>query len=232
MAHIPSLDRALRATWLLDELYLRALDEELLEGDTPEGDAAEQIRAHLAGHAAALRAAGATAARPDTFDFSAGAGTEGGPFFTFDGADEVLKTAQLLHDFLVRVHLHALGAQGADRAARAVVAELLATAAAHAARIRQLRKTVSFADVKPWVSDVYPGFDFEFDEPDDGDYTQFGVAELVYGTEPPLSRPVTDGEDNRTHTGVVVTEGDASTEAFDEPIAPATADTVLDLFLP
>jgi hypothetical protein len=231
MADHASLDRALRATWLLDELYARGFELEELEEDTPEGEAALAIRAHLAGHAQALRAAGATAERPEEFDFSAGGGSGGGPFWTFDSTPDLLKTAQLLHDLLVRIHLHVVSTRG-DGAARRGAAELLAAAAAHAARIRQLRRTRFWLDVKPWISDVYPGYDFEFDEADDGPYSQYQVAELVYGAEPSVRTAATAGEDNRTHAGVVIPEGDASTEAFDEPIAPATADTVLALFLP
>ncbi|HYW06605.1 MAG TPA: ferritin-like domain-containing protein [Longimicrobium sp.] len=233
MADVQSLNRSLRAVLLLDAIHARALGDELLERGTPEGTAATRIRADLAGHAAALRARGATGAAPAEPDFSAGAGSEEGPFSTFDSPDDVLRTAQLLHDFAVRVHLHTVVAQGADTTARGSVVGILATASAHAARIRQLRASVSFADVKPWVTGTYPGFDFSSDDPPAGTLTQADVAARVYGADSgPVPPAATAGEDNRTHGGVPVAEGEASTEAFDEPIAPTAADAVLALFIP
>lgn len=230
MADVESLRRSLRVVLLLDELHARALDEELFEEDTPEHAASTLIRRDLAAHAAALRARGASALATGA-DFSAGAGSGDGPFFTFDSVDDVLRTAQLLHDFAVRVHLHAVRAQGADAAARGMVAGVLATAAAHAARVRELRAAVSFADVKPWITGTYPGGDFSFDDPPAGTLTQVDVAALVYGAESGPATPVTEGEDNRTHGGVAVAEGEPSTEAFDEPVTPASADAVIALFL-
>jgi hypothetical protein len=232
MADIASLNRALRATLLLDTLYREGVEEEVLEEDTPEGELALVVRRQLAGHAAALRSAGASTSPPQEVDLTGGAGSGAGPFFTLESPDDLLRTAQLLHDLLVRIHLHAFAAQGADAALRARLAEVLATAASHAARVRELRATLSFVDVKPWVTDVYPGFDFEDEEPEDGPLSQFEIAERVYGREPVASTATTTGEDNRTHAGIAIPEGDRSTEAFDEPIAPATADTVLALFLP
>lgn len=218
MADIRSLDVLLRVIHLLDALYARALDgPELLYEDTPERAAVQAVRPHLAAHAARLRALGATRAAPaeGSIDWTGGGGREDGPFAPFVYVDDLLRLAQPLEDLAVRAALGAWEAQGDDAQAAAALAGMLGTHARHAARIRQLRDVVSFVDVKPWVTDTYPGYDFGDD------------AALLQAVA-----PIYAGEDNRVQPPFTFREGDtASTEAFDEPVAADVVDAFTSRFV-
>lgn len=218
MADTQSLNALLRAVHLLEALYARGLAAPgLLAAGSAERAAAETIRGHLAGHAGALRALGATRPAPavGSVDFTGGRGSGNGPFSPFASVDGFLRLAQPLEDLAVRAALGALEAQGADAAAARAVAAMLGAHARHAARVRQLREAVSFIDVKPWVTGGYAGYDLAF-EP-----AYAGLVAAVYG-----------GEENRAQPPFTFPEHDAaSTEAFDEPLSAQAVDAATSAFV-
>jgi hypothetical protein len=233
-----NLNHLLRLALLTEELYGRALEEEdLLEEGTPEHAAARLILSHQAAHAAQLRGLGASVQgpAPGEADFTAG-GTSApgeGPFEEpLAEIDDFLKVAQLLEDLAVRAYQGQLEAMRGNPGAYAVLLRMHAVKARHAAQIRRLRERVSYAFLKPWITEVDPGDDF-WDDPAPSGMSQIDVAELVYGAPTPDAQAATTGEDNRVQGPVTFqpTE-DAYTEAYDEPMTAAQVEAVLTLFLP
>jgi len=235
MATTP-IDTLLQVEYLQDELYTRALAApELLPDGSPERAAVALMQSHQAGHIARLQGAGGTLVRPDAaaVDLTGGGGSGAGPFpDALADAAVFLQLAQLLEDMGVRAYLGQVGALAGDAGALPLVAQLLAAESRHAAMVRRLRESVGGADVKPWVTGVYAGFDYSSEPPSDGAESQESVAALVYGalTDPPGASA---GEDNYVHGTLTLDVFDeANTEAFDEPMSPAQIDAVLALFLP
>jgi hypothetical protein len=239
VADVNALNLLLRVTDLLDALHAFGLgDPMLLPEGSRERAASERIQAHLRGHAARLRALGATAKAPaaDAIDWTGGGGSFAGPFqlVFFDGW-ELSRVMQLLHDLSVRAWLGQMDALAADPAAYEAAARMHAAAARHAAQVRWNRQVAEYTDARPWISGAAPGFDFSLFPPaEEGAPSQLDVAALVYGVDDQsgTAPAVSAGEDNRVQGRVTLPAEPASSEAYDEPLAAERVAAVLDLFLP
>lgn len=239
MADVNALNLLLRVTDLLDALHAFGLgDPMLLPEGSPERAASERIRQHLQGHAARLRALGATAEAPsaDAIDWTGGGGSFAGPFqlVFFDGW-EFSRVMQLLHDLSVRAWLGQMEALAADPAAYEPAVRMHAAAARHAAQVRWNRQRAELTDAKPWITGAQPGFDFSLFPPaGEGAPSQLDVAAMVYGADDQsgTAPAASSGEDNRVQGRVTLPAEPASSEAYDEPLAADKVAAVLALFVP
>lgn len=239
MADMNALNLLLRVTDLLDALYAFGLGDPLLlpEG-SPERASAERIHMNVRGHAARLRALGATAEppAPDAIDWTGGGGSFAGPFqlVLFDGW-EFSRVMQLLHDLAVRALLGQMAVLAADPAAYEMVLRMHAAAARHAAQVRLNRQQAELTDAKPWITGAAPGFDFGLFPPaEEGAASQLDVAAMVYGADDPsgTAPAASAGEDNRVQGRVTLPAEPASSEAYDEPLPAERVAAVLALFVP
>ncbi|WP_420127237.1 hypothetical protein [Longimicrobium sp.] len=239
MADVNALNLLLRVTDVLDALHaFGQQDPMLLPEGSPERAASERIRQHLRGHAARLRALGATAPAPaaEAIDWTGGGGSFAGPFqlVFFDGW-ELSRVMQLLHDLAVRAFLGQLEALAVDPAAYQAVLRMHAAAARHTAQVRLNRQRAELTDAKPWITGAQPGFDFSLFPPsEEGAASQLDVAAMVYGADDQTgTAPATSaGEDNRVQGRVTLPAEPASSEAYDEPLAAEKVTAVLALVLP
>jgi hypothetical protein len=238
VADVNALNLLLRVTEVLDALHAFGLqDPALLPEGSPERAASERIRQHLQGHAARLRALGATADPPaaETIDWTAGGGSFAGPFpLVFFDAWELSRVMQLLHDLSVRAWLGRMEALAADPPAYDVAARMHAAAARHAAQVRWSRQRVELTDAKAWITGAQPGFDFSLFPPaEEGALSQLDIAALVYGADDQsgTAPAASSGEDNRVQGRLTLPAEPASSEAYDEPLAAEAVSAVLALFV-
>lgn len=212
------LNYALTLEYLESEFYQMAVSK-FAEIGVPAGaaqGAITTIKNHEVAHVAFLKTAitasgGAPVAKP-TFDFTAGNGSNAGPFANvFSNYQTFLAVAQTFEDTGVRAYK--------GRAAELVGGGDLLTAALnihsvearHASHIRQMRKNNNFADVKPWITLKNSG----------------GAPQAPY-----------DGEENTTQAGVQITNinglaisASAASEAFDEGLSKAQVLAIVDPFI-
>lgn len=179
------------------------------------------IGAHENQHVAFLRSAiagaGGTAVAEPVFDLSAGNGSGNGPFASaFTNYNLFLAVAQTLEDTGVRAYKGAAPDLMSNNDVLTAALNIHSVEARHASHIRQMRNTLGFSDVKPWITGVQSGI-------------TPGLVEASYA-----------GEDNVMQATVNITtlmgvsstiSADAASESFDEPLTMAAVLAIVDPFI-
>lgn len=217
-AIIDVLNFALTLEYLEAEFYTRAV---AAPGLVPAGAATSAfttIRNHENAHVNFLRTAitgaGGTPVAKPTFDFSAGNGSNAGPFATvFTDYNVTLAVAQAFEDTGVRAYKGQAGALISNNDVLEAALRIHSVEARHAAHIRLIRK-MRGANQDPWITR------------NDLGGLPAGVA-AVYA-----------GEENTTQAGVQITgingaaiDADDASEAFDEPLSRAQVLAIVDPFI-
>lgn len=211
------LQFALTLEYLEAEFYTKGV---AAAGLVPAGAALAAIttiRDHENQHVTFLRTAisslGKTPVSKPTFDFSAGNGSNTGPFANvFSDYDTFLAVAQTFEDTGVRAYKGQAGALIGSGGVLTAALNIHSVEARHAAHIRQMRKARG-ANVKPWIT---------------GQDTGIGaIVQTSYA-----------GEELETQAGIKITgiNGQmisvaAATEAFDEPLTKAQILAIVDPFI-
>lgn len=175
------------------------------------------IRDHENQHVAFLKTAltslGKTPVSKPTFDFSAGNGSNTGPFANvFSNYDTFLAVAQTFEDTGVRAYKGQAPALIGSGGVLTAALNIHSVEARHASHIRQMRKARG-ANIKPWIT---------------GQDTGIGaIVQASYA-----------GEELETQAGIKITgiNGQmisvaAATEAFDEPLTKAQILAIVDPFI-
>lgn len=211
------LQFALTLEYLEAEFYTKGV---AAAGLVPAGAALAAIttiRDHENQHVTFLRTAisslGKTPVSKPTFDFSAGNGSNTGPFANvFSDYDTFLAVAQTFEDTGVRAYKGQAGTLIGSGGVLTAALNIHSVEARHAAHIRQMRKARG-ANVKPWIT---------------GQDTGIGaIVQTSYA-----------GEELETQAGIKITgiNGQmisvaAATEAFDEPLTKAQILAIVDPFI-
>ena len=211
------LQFALTLEYLEAEFYTKGV---AAAGLVPAGaalGAITTIRDHENQHVAFLKTAltslGKTPVSKPTFDFSAGNGSNTGPFANvFSNYDTFLAVAQTFEDTGVRAYKGQAPALIGSGGVLTAALNIHSVEARHAAHIRQMRKARG-ANVKPWIT---------------GQDTGIGaIVQASYA-----------GEELETQAGIKITgiNGQrisvaAATEAFDEPLTKAQILAIVDPFI-
>lgn len=211
------LQFALTLEYLEAEFYTKGV---AAAGLIPSGaalGAITVIRDHENQHVAFLKTAlmsmGKTPVNKPVFDFSAGNGSNTGPFANvFSDYDTFLAVAQTFEDTGVRAYKGQAPALIGSGGVLTAALNIHSVEARHAAHIRQMRKARG-ANVKPWIT---------------GKDTGIGaVVQASY-----------DGEELETQAGIKITgingqtiSMSAATEAFDEPLTKAQILAIVDPFI-
>ncbi len=211
------LQFALTLEYLEAEFYTKGVAAAgLVPAGAPLG-AITTIRDHENQHVAFLKTAigslGKTPVSKPTFDFSAGKGSNNGPFAdVFSNYDTFLAVAQTFEDTGVRAYKGQAPALIGSGGVLTAALNIHSVEARHAAHVRQMRKARS-ASVKPWIT---------------GQDT--GIGAIVQNSYA--------GEELETQAGVKITgiNGQmisvaAATEAFDEPLTKAQILAIVDPFI-
>jgi hypothetical protein len=211
------LQFALTLEYLEAEFYGRAVAAPALIPSGAALAAITTIRDHENQHVAflktTLQSLGKTPASKPTFDFSAGKGSNTGPYAdVFSNYDTFLVLAQVFEDTGVRAYKgQAPSLMGAGSILTAAL-NIHSVEARHASHIRQMRKARG-ANVKPWVSGK-----------------ETGIGEAV--------QPSYDGEENDEQNGIKITginekaiSVNAATESFDEPLTKEQVLAIIDPFI-
>ena len=211
------LQFALTLEYLEAEFYTKGV---AAAGLVPAGaalGAITTIRDHENQHVAFLKTAltslGKTPVSKPTFDFSAGNGSNTGPFANvFSDYDTFLAVAQTFEDTGVRAYKGQAPALIGSGGVLTAALNIHSVEARHAAHIRQMRKARG-ANVKPWIT---------------GQDT--GIGAIVQKSY--------EGEELETQAGLKITgiNGQmisvaAATEAFDEPLTKAQILAIVDPFI-
>ena len=211
------LQFALTLEYLEAEFYTKGV---AAAGLVPAGaalGAITTIRDHENQHVAFLKTAltslGKTPVSKPTFDFSAGNGSNTGPFANvFSDYDTFLAVAQTFEDTGVRAYKGQAPALIGSGGVLTAALNIHSVEARHAAHIRQMRKARG-ANVKPWIT---------------GQDT--GIGAIVQKSY--------EGEELETQAGIKITgiNGQmisvaAATEAFDEPLTKAQILAIVDPFI-
>lgn len=211
------LQFALTLEYLEAEFYTKGV---AAAGLIPSGAALGAITAirdhenqHVAFLKTALMSMGKTPVNKPVFDFSAGNGSNTGPFANvFSDYDTFLAVAQTFEDTGVRAYKGQAPALIGSGGVLTAALNIHSVEARHAAHIRQMRKARG-ANVKPWIT---------------GKDTGIGAAvQASY-----------DGEELETQAGIKITgingqtiSMSAATEAFDEPLTKAQILAIVDPFI-
>ena len=160
---------------------------------------------------------GGTPVSEPTFDFSAGNGSNVGPFVTvFTNYQTFLAVAQVFEDTGVRAYKGQAGnlLQQGDILQAAL--NIHSVEARHASHIRQMRKAAGFGDVKPWITGKDPGV----------------------GSANSIVQASYNGEESTTQAGVSIINiggqsisANAASECFDEPLTKAEVLAIVDPFI-
>lgn len=177
-------------------------------------------------HVAFLKSVlGAAAVAKPTFDFSAGNGSNVGPFATYLANYNIqLAMAQTFEDTGVRAYKGQAPALQGNRTVLTAALEIHSVEARHASHIRQMRRALNAAvpagqTVKPWITLKESGIDYAA-----------GNAAIQKSY---------NGEEVVTQAGVTITgiggnsfiDAKAASEAFDEPLTTAQVLDIVDPFI-
>jgi Ferritin-like domain len=193
---------------------------------SPAGMALATIGAHETAHVAflktAISSAGGTPVPEPVFDFTAGNGSNAGPFTgVFTNYALYLAVAQTFEDTGVRAYKGqaAMPALMANNDVLTAALKIHSVEARHAAHIRQMRKAngglvPASVNVKPWITLNQSGIDS-------------AAVQASY-----------NGEELTTQAGVSIVNiggqaisASAASEAFDEPLTMAQVLTIVDPFI-
>ena len=189
--------------------------------------ALKKIQADENAHVAFLKGAlGASAVASPTFDLTGGKGSGNGPFKGYDTSYAVqLAMSQTFEDTGVRAYKGQAPNLQSSRPYLTAALEIHSVEARHAAKIRQMRRTLDAAipagqkPLKPWITQNYSGIDYPAAQAN---------INLSYA-----------GEENVSQAGVTITgiggnsfiTANAASEAFDEPLTKAQILTIVDPFI-
>ncbi|MFA5245541.1 MAG: ferritin-like domain-containing protein [Pedobacter sp.] len=211
------LQFALTLEYLEAEFYTRGV---AAVGLIPSGaalGAMTTIRDHENQHVTFLKTAlmsmGKTPVNKPVFDFSAGNGSNTGPFANvFSNYDTFLAVAQTFEDTGVRAYKGQAPALIGSGGVLTAALNIHSVEARHAAHIRQMRKARG-ANIKPWIT-----------------AKDSGIGTAVQASY--------DGEELETQAGIKITgingqaiSMGAATEAFDEPLTKAQILAIVDPFI-
>lgn len=188
-----------------------------------------KIRDHELAHTnyliTVISALGSTAAASPTFDYTAGNGSNAGPFVGWNtNYDVFLAVAQTLEDTGVRAYKGAAGNLITNKDVLTAALNIHSVEARHASHLRYMRRAratvagaapVYVGNIKPWI---------------EGNQSNIG------GSYTAAVQPNYNGEENVTTLGVNVqstagTSAALATGSFDEILTPATVLTLVDPFI-
>lgn len=214
------LQYALTLEYLEAEFYTKAVATSGVIPAGPALGALTTIRDHENQHVAFLKAAitasGGTPVAKPTFDFSAGNGSNNGPFKTvFSDYGLMLAVAQTFEDTGVRAYKGRAAELIANNDVLTAALQIHSAEARHAAHIRYMRRNLlSNTAIKPWITGKDTG----------------AIGAAVQASY--------NGEDLAVQAGITITNingmnisVDAATEAFDEPLTEAQVLAIVDPFI-
>jgi hypothetical protein len=212
------LNFALTLEYLESSFYKMGLAASGLIPTATEQQAIMTISAHEAEHVAFLQSAitssGGTPATMPKFDYTAGSGSNNGPFAdVFTNYATFLAVAQAFEDTGVRAYKGQAASLVQGGALLTAALDIHSVEARHAAHIREMRKLRGFADVKPWIT-----------------LNESGIGSVVDANYA--------GEQNTVQAGIQIVgingqpiSADAASEAFDEPLTMAQVLAIVKPFI-
>ena len=214
-----TLQYALTLEYLEYEFYQKgAAAAGLVPAGAPAG-AIATIRDHELAHVnflkTALTSLGVTPVNKPTFDFSAGNGSNNGPFANvFTNYATFLAVAQTFEDTGVRAYKGAAGNLMANNDVLTAALNIHSVEARHASHIRQMRRGLTGdATIKPWITNNSTG-------------GITGVSASYAGEE--VTTQAGFGIVNINGTTISAA---AASEAFDEPLTMAAVLAIVDPFI-
>lgn len=220
------LNFALTLEYLESEFYTRGTGA---AGLIPSGNAfnaLDLIRQHEAAHVAflktAITSAGGTPVAKPTFDFTAGNGSNNGPFKdVFNSYAVFLAVAQTFEDTGVRAYKGAAPDLMASHDVLEAALRIHSVEARHAAHLRQMRQNLHVAvtdPLKPWITNRNSGIA--------APYAQYVQASY-------------NGEENYNQAGINLVNvnnfetisPEVASESFDEPLKMAQVLAIVDPFI-
>ena len=213
------LQYALTLEYLEAEFYTKGVAMAPIPAGAPLG-AITTIRDHENAHVALLKTVitqlGAVPVAKPTFDFSAGNGSNNGPFKdVFSNYALFLAVAQTFEDTGVRAYKGQAGELMESNEILTAALQIHSVEARHASHIRSMRRNLlSNSTIKPWITGKDTG----------------GIGAAVQASY--------NGEDLTTQAGInIVNIGNtgisvsAASEAFDEPLTKAEVLAIVDPFI-
>lgn len=212
------LNFALTLEHLEAEFYTKAVQSAGAIGLTGAAlGAITTIRDHEVAHVnflrTAIQGAGGTPVTKPTFDFSAGNGSNSGPYANvFSNYDTFLAVAQAFEDTGVRAYKGQAGNLISNNDVLTAALQIHSVEARHASHIRYMRKNRGAA-LKPWITGKDTG----------------GV---------PSIQAIYNGEENTMQASAEITNingmaisASAASEAFDEPLTKEQVLAIVDPFI-
>ena len=211
------LNFALTLEYLEAEFYTMGASSGIVPAGPATG-AINTIRDHENQHVAFLKSVissmGATPVSKPTFDFTAGNGSNNGPFAgVFSNYGLFLAVAQTFEDTGVRAYKGQAANLISNNTVLNAALQIHSVEARHASHIRQMRKAQG-ASVKPWITGKDTG----------------GIGSGVQASY--------NGEETTTQAGINIVNIngqnislDAASESFDEPLDKAAILAIVDPFI-
>lgn len=214
------LQFALTLEYLEAEFYTRAVAAPNLIPAGAATGAITTIRDHENAHVALLRTAisalGVTPTPKPTFDFTAGNGSNAGPFANvFTNYGTFLAVAQTFEDTGVRAYKGQAGNLISNNDVLTVALQVHSVEARHASHLRYMRRNfLSDTSIKPWITSN----------------STAGIGAAVQASY--------NGEEVTSQAGVNITgingmsiSANAASESFDEPLTKAAVLAIVDPFI-